>query len=36
MQWLKPRAGAEVEARPMDNEHFPALSPAPGTYVMES
>ncbi|GAB1425557.1 class I poly(R)-hydroxyalkanoic acid synthase [Thauera terpenica] len=36
MQWLKPRAGAEVEARPMDNERFPALSPAPGTYVMES
>ncbi len=36
MQWLKPRAGAEVEARPMANERFPALSPAPGTYVMES
>jgi len=36
MAWLKPRAGELVDARPADNEQFPQLAPAPGTYVLES
>ncbi|ANQ84518.1 poly-beta-hydroxybutyrate synthase [Azoarcus olearius] len=35
MQWLKPRAGELVDARPVANAAFPALAPAPGTYVLE-
>ena len=35
MKWLKPRAGKLVEARPVANEQFPGLAPAPGTYVVE-
>lgn len=35
MRWLKPRAGAEVEAKTAANERFPALCAAPGSYVME-
>ena len=36
MAWLKPRAGELVDARPADSEQFPALAPAPGTYVHET
>ena len=36
MAWLKPRAGELVDARPVDNAQFPALAPAPGTYVLET
>jgi len=36
MDWLKPRAGEWVDARPADNEQFPQLAPAPGTYVVEA
>ena len=36
MEWLKPRAGELVDARPVENEQFPALAPAPGTYVHET
>lgn len=35
MAWLKPRCGALAEAAPVSNERFPALAPAPGTYVLE-
>lgn len=35
MEWLKPRAGNLVEARPAANEQYPQLSPAPGIYVVE-
>ena len=35
MQWLKPRMGAEVDARPTANEEFPELIKAPGMYVLE-
>jgi polyhydroxyalkanoate synthase len=35
MQWLKPRAGERVKARPAATADFPELAPAPGTYVME-
>jgi len=35
MDWLKPRTGELVDARPVDNEEFPQLAPAPGTYVLE-
>jgi polyhydroxyalkanoate synthase subunit PhaC len=35
MAWLKPRAGKLVAARPAATEAFPALAPAPGTYVLE-
>jgi polyhydroxyalkanoate synthase len=35
MEWLKPRAGKLVEARPAANKEFPQLAPAPGTYVVE-
>ena len=35
MQWLKPRAGDLVAARPTANEQYPQLAPAPGTYVIE-
>lgn len=35
MQWLKPRAGALVDARPAASDAFPQLAPAPGTYVLE-
>ena len=36
MAWLKPRAGAQVDARPVATTDFPALAPAPGTYVLEA
>jgi polyhydroxyalkanoate synthase len=36
MAWLKPRVGPEVEARPAANDAFPALCPAPGSYVLEA
>ena len=36
MQWLKPRAGDLVPARPAHDERHPELAPAPGTYVLES
>jgi polyhydroxyalkanoate synthase len=36
MDWLKPRAGKRVDARPVDNEQFPQLAPAPGSYVLET
>lgn len=35
MDWLKPRAGALVDARQTATERFPALAAAPGTYVLE-
>ena len=35
MDWLKPRAGELVDAKPVANEQFPQLAPAPGTYVVE-
>ncbi|MDR3213223.1 MAG: alpha/beta fold hydrolase [Azoarcus sp.] len=35
MQWLKPRAGELVAARPTASKPYPALAPAPGTYVVE-
>ncbi|MDR2882133.1 MAG: alpha/beta hydrolase [Azoarcus sp.] len=35
MDWLKPRAGKLVDARPVANKEFPQLAPAPGTYVLE-
>ena len=35
MRWLKPRVGPEVDARPAANDSFPALCPAPGSYVLE-
>ena len=36
MAWLKPRAGELVAARPAADERYPALSPAPGRYVLEA
>ena len=36
MDWLKPRAGELVAARPVASVDFPALAPAPGSYVLES
>ncbi|ENO86250.1 PHA/PHB synthase family protein [Thauera linaloolentis] len=36
MRWLKPRVGPEVEARAAASERFPALCPAPGSYVLET
>ena len=36
MAWLKPRAGALIDARPVATADFPALAPAPGTYVLEA
>jgi len=35
MDWLKPRCGELVEARPAQSKEFPELVPAPGTYVFE-
>ncbi|MCL2874893.1 MAG: alpha/beta hydrolase [Betaproteobacteria bacterium] len=35
IDWLKPRLGELVDARPVDNKQFPQLAPAPGTYVLE-
>ena len=35
MAWLKPRAGAVVEARPASDDRHPSLGAAPGTYVLE-
>lgn len=35
MEWLKPRAGNLVEARPAANKQFPEIEPAPGRYVTE-
>ncbi|WP_295386570.1 alpha/beta fold hydrolase [uncultured Thiodictyon sp.] len=35
MDWLKPRAGALVAARPAATADFPELAPAPGSYVRE-
>lgn len=35
MDWLKPRAGDLVKARPAATKAFPALAAAPGTYVLE-
>jgi polyhydroxyalkanoate synthase len=34
MDWLKPRAGELVDAKPANNK-YPQLAPAPGTYVTE-
>lgn len=36
MDWLKPRAGELIAARPVDSAVFPTLAPAPGSYVLES
>lgn len=36
MEWLKPKCGEEIPAPPVDNKKFPALAPAPGTYVLET
>ena len=36
MQWLKPRAGDIVPARPAYDDRHPELAPAPGTYVLEN
>lgn len=35
MAWLGPKAGQLVDARPAATAAFPALAPAPGTYVLE-
>jgi polyhydroxyalkanoate synthase len=35
MNWLKPRCGELVEARPAQSPEFPSLASAPGTYVLE-
>ncbi len=35
MAWLKPRSGKQVDPPPMGSRLYPALSPAPGAYVME-
>jgi polyhydroxyalkanoate synthase len=35
MNWLKPRLGPLVDARPVANNQFPQLAPAPGIYVVE-
>lgn len=35
MDWLKPRCGELVPARPAQSKEFPELVPAPGTYVLE-
>lgn len=35
MDWLKPRAGKQVKARPAATADFPELAPAPGHYVRE-
>jgi len=35
-QWLKPRAGELVPARPASSDRYPSLGNAPGTYVLES
>lgn len=35
MDWLKPRCGELVQARPAQSNEFPELVPAPGTYVLE-
>ena len=35
MNWLKPRCGELVDARPAQTEAFPDLAAAPGTYVLE-
>ncbi|MDR3087327.1 MAG: alpha/beta hydrolase [Azoarcus sp.] len=35
MNWLKPRAGNLVNARPVASKQFPELAPAPGIYVVE-
>ncbi len=36
MQWLKPRAGELLDARPASNERYPSLGDAPGSYVLEA
>jgi hypothetical protein len=33
--WLKPQAGAMVDAAPLSSKAHPALADAPGTYVLE-
>jgi polyhydroxyalkanoate synthase len=35
MNWLKPRCGELVEARPAASREFPGLADAPGIYVLE-
>ena len=35
MEWLKPRCGDLVDARPAASKAFPSLANAPGTYVLE-
>ncbi|WP_024303010.1 alpha/beta hydrolase [Pseudogulbenkiania sp. MAI-1] len=35
MAWLKPKAGALVDAPPTSTKEFPELAPAPGSYVLE-
>ncbi|MFL0798436.1 MAG: class I poly(R)-hydroxyalkanoic acid synthase [Cellvibrionaceae bacterium] len=33
-QWLEPQSGEKIEARvPGDNDNFPSIEPAPGSYV---
>lgn len=36
MNWLKPQSGKLVKARPVATKTYPALSDAPGTYVLEA
>jgi polyhydroxyalkanoate synthase len=33
--WLKPHAGEMVDPPPVGNKKYPAIAPAPGTYVLE-
>jgi poly(3-hydroxyalkanoate) synthetase len=36
MRWLKPQSGALGKPQVTANKAYPALSDAPGTYVLES
>ncbi|MCX7174350.1 MAG: alpha/beta fold hydrolase [Proteobacteria bacterium] len=36
MEWLKPQSGNLVKAGPVATKSYPALSDAPGTYVLEA
>lgn len=36
ISWLRPRSGVKKDPPPMGSKAYPALGPAPGTYVQES
>jgi polyhydroxyalkanoate synthase len=36
VSWLRPRSGVKADPPPMGSKAYPALGPAPGTYVQES